>query len=95
MLLVATSEWDSSSDPAPNRGSCRLRVDDVTVGPAAVSFGEMATTHQINYPSSVGITWVTEPLSAGTHTFALQCNEHTANVYLGDTTLSAVLLGAS
>ena len=95
VLLVGAGRWDSSSDTAPNRGKCRLEVDGTIAGPNFVGFGEATTTHQINYPGSLAVTWVTEPLSAGPHTFALQCNEEQANVYVGPVTLSVVLLGAS
>ena len=93
VLLVAAGQWDSSSDPAPNRGSCRLRVDGTTVGPDSVRFGENPVAHPINYPGSVAVTWVTAPLTAGAHTFALECNQLEANVYV-NATLSAVLLGS-
>ncbi|MET0305440.1 MAG: hypothetical protein ABW196_04325 [Solirubrobacterales bacterium] len=96
VLLVGASSWDNDNEGlAPNAGTCRLTADGNEVGPEAVDFGEATSVHTIGKGGSVAVTTVTGPLSAGTHTFSLECNETDADVFLTDSTLSAVLLGGS
>jgi hypothetical protein len=96
VLLIGTASWDHSSGlTATNRGSCRLRVDGTTsVGPTP-RFGEDTLTHGINSDGSVAASGVTSPLSAGPHTFTIDCNRTAGAVVLSQATISAVLLGGS
>jgi hypothetical protein len=95
VLLVGASSWDNDNEGlAPNSGTCLLSVDGNEVSPD-VDFGEATSVHTIGNGGSVAVTTVTGPLSAGAHTFSLECNETNADVFLTDSTLSAVLLGGS
>jgi hypothetical protein len=96
VLLIATAGWaDGDSAPA-NSGSCRLHADGVQVG-RVHRFGEFTQTHTSTFDraGSVSITTVTGVLSAGNHSFALQCNETEASVTILAPEISAVLLGGS
>ena len=98
VLLVGASSWDDNALAAPDSGTCHLAADGTTVGPnnsTAVDFGEATAVHTIGKGGSVAETAVTGVLAAGTHTFTLQCNETDADVFLTDSTISAVLLGGS
>jgi hypothetical protein len=95
VLLVGASSWDNNNAGAPDSGNCRLSVDGTEVGPEEVDFGEATAIHTIDNGGSVAVTTVTGPLSAGAHTFSLECNETDADVFLTDSTISAVLLGGS
>jgi hypothetical protein len=98
VLLVGASSWDDNEAGAPDSGTCHLAADGTTVGPnnsGAVDFGEATAVHTIGKGGSVAETAVTGVLAAGAHTFTLQCNETDADVFLTDSTISAVLLGGS
>jgi hypothetical protein len=92
VLLVGTSGWDDNNTDAPNRGSCRLKADSTVVGPT-VDFGEATKTYA-GAQGAVSSTGVTESLTAGNHTFTLECNETEADIFMDDSSISAVLLGA-
>jgi hypothetical protein len=92
VLLVASAEWDNDEDAAPNSGDCRLSVDGNQVGPD-VTFGENTETHTIGEGGSVALNTVTGPVSAGGHTFSLDCSENQADVFIEEAMISAVLLG--
>ncbi len=94
VLLVGTSNWDNDEAAAPNAGDCRLTADGNQVGPT-VALGEQTTTHTIGHAGSVALTTVTGVLSAGNHTFALECSEDEPEVFFEDSMISAVLLGGS
>jgi hypothetical protein len=95
VLLIASAEWDNddSSSP-PDQGQCRFSVDGSDL-PPEVAFGEATTTHGVNQGGSISMNRITEPLSAGTHTFDLECSETKGTVYNDEAMLSAVLLGSA
>ncbi len=98
VLLIGSSSWDNDNDTAPNSGNCRFTVDGNQegnqVGPT-VGFGEGTTTHTIGEDGSVALNTVTGILSAGNHTFALECAEDEPDVFLEESMISAVLLGGA
>ncbi len=95
VLLVGTSSWDNNNAAAPTSGRCQLSADGNALEPGQVDFGEATTTHTIGHGGSVAINTVTGVLSAGAHTFTLECNEIKADVFLTESAISAVLLGGS
>lgn len=102
VLLIASAEWDNDdpepTDPEPtelpNSGECRLSVDGNPVS-REITFGEETTTHGINEGGSISMNWITNQLSAGSHSFAFQCRETHGSVYNDEAMLSAVLLGSA
>lgn len=96
VLLIASAEWDNdeSSDPPPNAGTCRLSVDGAPLNPQ-ISFGEATDSHGVGQGGSISLNRITETLSAGSHAFALECNEEAGRVYNAEAMLSAVLLGSA
>lgn len=93
VLLIASVEWDNDNDTAPNAGQCRLVVDGSPVGPT-VSFGEDTTTHTIGEGGSTSLNTVSGNLGAGSHTFSLECQTVTEEIFIDEAMLSAVLLGS-
>jgi hypothetical protein len=97
VLLIASGEWDND-DPEtpepPDSGECRLSVDGNPVS-QEVTFGEQTVTHGINEGGSISMNWITNSLSAGSHSFAFECRETDGSVYNDEAMLSAVLLGSA
>lgn len=93
VLLVASAEWDNDGSAAPNSGDCRLTVDGSPVDPE-ISFGEDTETHGVDEGGSISLNTVTGTVSAGDHTFALECIEDQPNVFIEEAMISAVLLGS-
>jgi len=95
VLLIASAEWDNDGDATPpNVGDCRLSVDGNPL-PREIAFGEDTATHDIGESGSISMNWITNPLSAGSHSFAFECSEETETVYIAEAMLSAVLLGSA
>jgi hypothetical protein len=95
VLLIGAASWSDQGDAPPNSGSCQLTVDGTRVGQIP-QFGEATATHTaVQSAGSVSTTAVTEPLPAGVHTFAFECNETQPQVFVLSATLSVVLLGTS
>jgi hypothetical protein len=92
VLLIATSTWTDNGSPGPNQGACVLAADGSNLTSSRF-FGEATGTHTSVLPGSFSATAETAVLSPGAHTFALECNEFTADVALPDSTITAVLLG--
>ena len=97
VLLIASGEWDND-DPEtpepPNSGECRLSVDGNPLS-RDVTFGEDTSTHGINEGGSISMNWITNSLSAGSHSFAFECRETDGSVYNDEAMLSAILLGSA
>jgi len=96
VLLIASAEWDNDDNGAtpPNSGDCRLSADGSTVS-RDISFGEDTDTHGIGEGGSISMNWITNSLSAGSHSFAFECKENSGSTYIAEATLSAVLLGSA
>lgn len=96
VLLIASAEWDNDNEGAtpPNAGQCRLSADGQPVSDA-IYFGEDTDTHGIEEGGSISMNWITQPLSAGSHSFAFECRETAESSYVAEAMLSAVLLGSA
>lgn len=97
VLLIASGEWDNDNPETPeppNSGECRLSVDGNPVS-REVTFGEETDTHGIEEGGSISMNWITNSLSAGSHSFAFECRETDGSVYNDEAMLSAVLLGSA
>jgi len=96
VLLIASAEWDNDDKGGtpPNSGQCRLSVDGTPI-PREISFGELTNTHGIGEGGSISMNRITNPLSAGSHTFAFECREIAGSVFISEAMLSAVLLGSA
>jgi len=106
VLLVADAGYDGANQNS-YAGTCRLTADGNTVGPS-ITFGQaaMATSpggttvvggpgYNSNGQSGAGLNGVTGVLSAGKHTFTLQCNQGGGSIEFEETGISAVALGSS
>ena len=96
VLLVAGGGQNSYQETA--EGTCEFKIDGVLSATPAVRPGEPTPngTAGIDNTSQFAqngfsITMVTAPLAAGSHQFALACNERVGEVEMYDTTISAVL----
>jgi hypothetical protein len=104
VLLVHGGEWFLSSfGPAPIAGNCDITeaagtsptasasadVDDTDIFP-----GETTGTGTSGRHTGQGITTVTGVLGAGTHTFAVVCEELDSDLDWRAMTLSAVMIGS-
>lgn len=95
VLLIVSAEWDNDDNSTPpDSGECRLSVDGTSL-PREISFGELTNTHGIGEGGSISMNWVTNTLSAGSHTFAFECKENSGTTYIAEAMLSAVLLGSA
>jgi hypothetical protein len=96
VLLIASAEWDNddTGGAPPNSGQCRLSVDGSPL-PDGVSFGEETDTHGIGEGGSISMNQITTQLSAGAHSFDLECQETAGTAYIAEATISAVLLGSA
>ena len=102
VLLIASAEWDNDdpepSDPEPTEppdaGDCRLSVDGAPLS-RPVTFGEDLLVHGISEGGSISMNWITQPLSAGSHSFAFECRETDGATYIAEAMLSTVLLGSA
>jgi hypothetical protein len=95
VLLIASAEWDNDDNSVPpDAGDCRLSVNGNPVS-REISFGEDTSTHGIGQGGSISMNWITGPLSAGSHSFAFECQENTGSTYIAEAMLSAVLLGSA
>lgn len=95
VLLIASAEWDNDDNATPpDSGECRFSVDGQPLKPQ-ITFGEDTSTHGIDEGGTISLNRITEALSPGPHTFALECNETSGSVYNDESMLSAVLLGGA
>lgn len=95
VLLIASAEWDNDDNATPpDRGTCRFAVDGQALQPE-VNFGEDTDTHGVDEGGSISLNRITDPLSAGAHTFDLECREDNGTVYNDEAMISAVLLGSA
>src|SRR6188472_2487441 len=95
VLLIASAEWDNDDNSTPpDAGDCRLSVNGNPVS-REISFGEDTVTHGIGEGGSISMNWITGPLSAGSHSFAFECQENSGSTYIAEAMLSAVLLGSA
>jgi hypothetical protein len=101
VLAVATTGWNDNDTLAKAGGNCRVLVDGMFQIGSEIHPGQETGTHSIDltpgafFDGAAALTAVSSfPLSAGSHTFAFQCNERDADMVFTDSNLSVVLLGA-
>jgi hypothetical protein len=100
VLLIGTGA-QYAFNAGVTQGTCRLLTDGASLGGSLVSLGNQTdaspgVTGAANrgYGRGFTTTLVTEPVPAGGHTFALQCNETDADVEFQNPQISAVVLGS-
>lgn len=93
VLVTASSPWFANEASAGGR--CRLRVDNTTNIIELVEIGEAVDTTTNVFPNHLALTAVSDSLTAGNHTFALQCDEPAGDYALQDSQISAVYVGAA
>ena len=86
------------TDAGGARGECLLEVDGGTTGiPHSTTgrLGEITDTTESSFTNGYARTAVTNVLAAGSHTFALSCNEDVANIVYNRALISAVMIGSA
>ena len=83
------------------QGNCRLTIDGAALGGSFVGLGNQTdaspgVTGAANrgYARGFSTTVVTDPVSAGPHSFGLQCNEVDADVEFENPQITAAVLGS-
>jgi hypothetical protein len=98
MLLVVSGSWhEQGTADGSVLGHCFLYADTTAVWSA--SYGQKTATFEPNgagspYNGTVSETYVTDVISAGSHTFRVDCRENEADITFV-TGLSAVTLSSS
>jgi hypothetical protein len=90
IVLIGDVGWFTAS--GSNSGVCRLTADGSQVGDVALpglNAGLTDTTHQLG----AGLNAIAGPLSFGSHTFALQCNQTQGDISFPGAWLSAIKVG--
>jgi hypothetical protein len=92
VVLVGAGGQNSFAGIA--EGTCEFSVNGVASATPSVDPGEAASDNTFSSAQNgFALTSVTGALSAGTHTFALVCNERVGDAEFHDTTISAQLVG--
>ena len=94
VLGWADLQWHTDGS-VPSRAECQMRVDDVAVG-HGMFFGEAATINtSALHERGVGGNFITTNLTAGPHTFSVNCNEPDSDIDIDQAAISVLLLGTS
>ncbi len=94
VLGWADLQWHSDS-AAPTRAECQMRVDDASIGHGML-FGESVTANtSALHERGVGGNFITTNLTAGPHTFSVNCNEPDSDIDIDQAAISVLLLGTS
>jgi len=100
VLVLANAGYDGSNTNG-YRGDCRLAVDGAVVGPTISNGQAVYVPATVGGPGfnangqvGTGLNVVSDALPAGTHSFALQCNQAGGSIEFPETYVSAVMLGA-
>jgi hypothetical protein len=103
VLILADAAFDGSNSFG-NRGDCQITVDGARIGGllSAGSVNVNTTTgtvligpgYNANTQDGIALNAVTGVLTAGAHSFALQCNQAGGSIEFSETYVSAVMLGA-
>ena len=97
VLLVGTAGQVAFTN-AQTAGDCLFRVDGVNSGGVVHVGNQYVPTPtgatSTNVPNGFSNTVVTDPVSAGPHTFALACSESNGDVEFAGPQLSAVMVGS-
>jgi len=97
VLLIGTAGHVAFGG-AQSAGNCLFRIDGVNSG-GSVQIGNNFTPVNTGvaartFPDGFATTVVTDPVSAGAHTFALACNEVDADAEFQSPQLTAALVGS-
>jgi hypothetical protein len=83
------------------QGNCRMTLDGVALGGSFVSLGNQTDpsagvvgSANRGYGHGFSTTMVTDPVSAGPHTFGLECNETDSDVEFENAQISAAVFGS-
>jgi hypothetical protein len=98
VLLIGTG-GQYAFTAATTAGDCRLAVDGGALSGSFVSLGNQVAAVDVgagnrNHADGFTTTVVTEPLSAGPHTFSMSCNETDADVEFENPQIAAAVLGS-
>jgi hypothetical protein len=100
VLLIGTG-GQYAFNAGVTQGSCRMTVDGVAQGLSFITLGNQTdasagVTGAANrgYARGFATTMVTDPVSAGPHTFGLDCNETDSDVEFENGQISAAMLGS-
>ena len=95
VLLMATLAWHTRGDNAPSHGVCQMRVDGVPVG-NSMFIGELGPSEDTDstHPRTATSIAISDPISAGDHTFDITCSEDDFDIDINQASLAAVLLSA-
>ena len=99
VLLVGTA-GQIAFNAGNASGDCLFRVDGVNSGGAVRIGNQFTPTAGVTgvaargFPNGFSNTVVTDPVSAGAHSFTIACNEATADVEFEGPQISAVLVGS-
>jgi hypothetical protein len=97
VLLIGTAGQIAFNN-AQTAGNCLFRVDGVNSGGSVQMGNQYAPTPTgaagRTFPNGFATTVVTDPVSAGQHSFALACNETNADVEFEAPQISAALVGS-
>jgi hypothetical protein len=94
VLLLATGAYDNDNFDQAMAGSCRLTQDGIQVSITQLGSTNDAHTSAGEHYGTLALTGVTGALTAGSHTFKLQCIESDPNLYFNNEELSVVALGS-
>jgi hypothetical protein len=97
VLLIGTAGQVAFNN-AQTQGDCLFRVDNVNSGGSVHVGNQYAPTPtgatSTQFPNGFASTAVTDPVSAGPHSFSLACSESTGDIEFTGPQISAVLLGS-
>jgi hypothetical protein len=94
VLGWADLQWHTDGS-VPSRAECQMRVDDVAVG-HGMFFGEAVTINtSALHERGVGGNFITTNLTAGPHTFSVNCNEPDSDIDIDQAAISVLLVGTS
>jgi hypothetical protein len=100
VLLIGTAGQYAFA-PGVSQGSCRMTLDGVALGGSFVTVGNQSdpaagVTGAANrgFADGFSTTVVTDPVSAGPHSFGLECNESDADVEFENGQISAAVVGS-
>jgi len=100
VLLIGTGA-QYAFNASVTQGNCRMTTDGVALGGSAIGLGNQTEptagvvgAANRGYADGFSTTLVTEPVSAGPHSFGLECNESDSDVEFENPQIAAALLGS-
>jgi hypothetical protein len=100
VLLLGTGA-QYAFNTSVTQGTCRMTVDGSALSESVVGLGNQTDPSpgvvgaaNRGYARGFSTTMVTDPVSAGPHTFGLECNENDADVEFENPQITAAVLGS-